>query len=81
MRAICVPIRPGLSTMVQVDAHNFKLKELVSAIEKSAIIDALDDANGNQSRAARLLGLNRTTFVMKMRKLGISSANFQGSVA
>jgi PAS domain S-box-containing protein len=39
--------------------------------EKQALIEALKKTNGNQSQAARLLGINRVTVWNRMKKYGI----------
>jgi len=39
--------------------------------EKNALIEALRRTNGNQTRAARLLGINRVTVWNRMRKYGV----------
>jgi PAS domain S-box-containing protein len=39
--------------------------------ERSALIEALRRTNGNQTRAARLLGINRVTVWNRMRKYGV----------
>jgi len=46
---------------------------LVSAYEDRLIRGALEAAGGVKNQAAKLLGLNRTTLVEKMRKKGITS--------
>ncbi len=43
----------------------------LESLEKELIIQALSRAGGNRSRAARLLGLTRDTFLYRMRKHGI----------
>ena len=40
-------------------------------IERRAILSALARSDGNKSKAARMLGLKRTTFLDKVRRLGI----------
>jgi len=40
-------------------------------IEKQAIVNALQKANGNQTAAARLLGIPRHVLLYRMKKLGI----------
>jgi len=40
-------------------------------LERDALIDALRKSRGNQSQAARLLGINRVTVWNRMRKYGI----------
>jgi transcriptional regulator of acetoin/glycerol metabolism len=39
--------------------------------EKEALIEALRQTNGNQTQAARLLGINRVTVWNRMKKYGI----------
>jgi transcriptional regulator of acetoin/glycerol metabolism len=39
--------------------------------EKSSLIEALRRTNGNQTQAARLLGINRVTVWNRIRKHGI----------
>lgn len=41
------------------------------AYERQRLVDALDEANGNKSVAARLLGMPRSTFFSKAKKHGI----------
>ena len=43
--------------------------------EKAQLIEALRKANGNQSRAAGILGVHRMTVFNRMRKYGISLKN------
>ncbi len=44
----------------------------VEAYERLRLLDALDEARGNKSEAARLLGLPRSTFFSKLKKHGIA---------
>jgi len=44
----------------------------VEADERLRLLDALDEARGNKSEAARLLGLPRSTFFSKLKKHGIT---------
>jgi DNA-binding NtrC family response regulator len=46
------------------------LPQLVSSLERQLIGQALEMAGGVKAKAAALLGLNRTTLVEKMRRLG-----------
>src|SRR6185295_14437630 len=43
----------------------------LEALEKALILQALEKANGNKSRAARLLGLTRRTLYSRMEKHGL----------
>ena len=47
------------------------LKEYLSAIELYLIREALDRSDGVVAKAAKLLGLGRTTLVEKMRKYSV----------
>jgi sigma-54 specific flagellar transcriptional regulator A len=48
------------------------LKQHLVGIERTLVLDALDQSRWVVAKAAKLLGLQRTTLVEKMRKLGIS---------
>jgi transcriptional regulator of acetoin/glycerol metabolism len=41
------------------------------SMEKTELIEALRRTNGNQTQAARLLGINRVTVWNRMRKYGV----------
>ena len=48
--------------------------ETPTSSEKSALVEALRQTGGNQSQAARLLGINRVTVWNRMKKYGIDIA-------
>lgn len=50
----------------------FRLEAEVAAFERRLISAALGAAHGNLSRAARLLGVNRTTLYSKLARLGMN---------
>ena len=50
----------------------FNLRDYISALEASFIRAALAEAQNSVSAAARLLGLQRTTLIEKMKKLSIA---------
>jgi PAS domain S-box-containing protein len=56
---------PGLSNAGVAPSIRF------DATEKQALIDALIQTGGNQTRAAQVLGINRVTVWNRMRKYGI----------
>jgi sigma-54 specific flagellar transcriptional regulator A len=51
--------------------NGIDLKEYLTALERSLIQQALDDAGGVVARAAEKLKTRRTTLVEKMRKYGM----------
>ena len=54
------------------DARNGpSLKEQVEAFERGLVARALDTTGGNQSEAARRLGVSRVTLIDKMKKYGL----------
>jgi len=55
-----------------IDARNGpSLKEQVEAFERGLVARALDATSGNQSEAARRLGVSRVTLIDKMKKYGL----------
>jgi DNA-binding NtrC family response regulator len=56
----------------------FNLYDMViPEVEKSLILMILRETNGNQIKAAKLLGINRNTLRTKIKKLKISIKNLQ----
>lgn len=47
-------------------------REIIRAIEKPLLEEALTEARGSQLKAARILGINRNTLRAKIKKLGIN---------
>lgn len=45
---------------------------VLSAVEKPLLVYILDHADGNQTRAADILGINRNTLRKKLREHGLS---------
>jgi len=52
-------------------ARRLTLEEELRELEKTRILEALDEAGGNQTKAAELLGMPRRTLVSKLTALGI----------
>ncbi len=50
----------------------FRLDDELATLERQYVTLALDIAHGNLSRAARLLGVNRTTLYSKLARLGLN---------
>ena len=53
-------------------AEGFRLDDELTSLERQYVTLALDIAHGNLSRAARLLGINRTTLYSKLARLGLN---------
>jgi DNA-binding NtrC family response regulator len=56
---------------VEIGEGGISLNDMVSSMEKQLIRKALERTGGVRSKAAQLLGLNRTTLLEKMKKMGI----------
>ena len=52
-------------------------KATLSEIEKSLIEAALERTDGNQLKAARILGINRNTLAAKIKKLAIETKKWK----
>lgn len=63
---------PGASGSMD-SRHGPSLKEQVEAFERGLVARALDATGGNQSEAARRLGVSRVTLIDKMKKYGLQS--------
>ncbi|MHB8368429.1 MAG: sigma-54 interaction domain-containing protein [Leptospirales bacterium] len=50
----------------------FNLTSFMGDVERTLVQKALDKAGGNRSRAAEILGINRTTLIEKLKRFGIS---------
>ena len=57
--------------MQNVEPKNFSLEDKLDNIEKQLIIDALDNAGWNQTKASELLGISRFTLKRKMEKYSL----------
>lgn len=58
-------------TETKQNGHDFSLREHLDNIERKYIIDALSKTEGNQLRAAKLLGIERHVLRYQIKKLGI----------
>ena len=51
------------------EAHTLRTE--IDALERARILDALQRCSGNQSRAAKLLGLSRSTLIARIEAYGL----------
>ncbi len=59
------------------DKEGVIYKSIIEIIEKPLIERALERTEGNQIKAARILGINRNTMRAKIKKLGINTRAYK----
>lgn len=64
----------GASCVELMDSTNLEFRSLIESIEVCLIRQALEDSSGNVTKAAKQLGLRRSTLVDKVRKFGLKPA-------
>jgi DNA-binding NtrC family response regulator len=62
-------------SLINLPDDGVDLKQLLSDIEDSLINQALDITGGNKNQASKLLSMNRTTLIEKMKKKGFPQLN------
>jgi DNA-binding NtrC family response regulator len=65
------PIQANIGEGMELPPDGLDLNQVVSEMEKKLILQSLTVTRGNKKRAAELLGLKRTTFLEKMKRLEI----------
>ena len=58
-----------LSSAVHLPEEGLDLEQFVAGIERELIERSLERTGGNKGRAAKLLNMNRTTLVEKLKRL------------
>jgi len=65
--------KPSATTInISMDEKGIDFNERISSLEKELLLKALKMSGGVKNRAAKLLNLNRTTLVEKLKRLNIS---------
>jgi len=62
----------GSSARLVLDAGSTTLQAEVKALERDRIVETLERCQGNQSEAARQLGMPRRTLVSRIKELGLT---------
>jgi DNA-binding NtrC family response regulator len=60
---------------IEIPDDGIHFNMIVSGLEKRLIVQSLQMSGGNKKRAASLLHLKRTTFVEKLRRMGMESTD------
>jgi DNA-binding NtrC family response regulator len=64
---------PDLINQIRIPEGGINLEEVIGSVERELIRQALELARGNRSQAAELLGIKRTTFIEKLKRLNLAS--------
>ena len=67
-----------LDTEAYRGKDGFLYKSVIEAIEKPLLEHILERTEGNQLKAARILGINRNTMRAKIKKLSIDVSKWKG---
>jgi DNA-binding NtrC family response regulator len=67
------------ATMTELPPEGMDLNQVVSDLEKKLMLQSLAVTRGNKKRAAELLGLKRTTFLEKMKRLDLEEDEAAGA--
>ena len=62
-------VMQAASVPMDLSSEGLDLNQVVSEVEKKLMLQSLQITRGNKKRAAELLGLKRTTFLEKMKRL------------
>ena len=68
MQTLDEPVGEPVTTNIELGEGGINLKEMLDNLENRLILDALQRTGGVKNKAAKLLGLNRTTLIEKMKK-------------
>jgi len=74
-----IPLDVALAPGSPARDEQFNLREARQEFERLLILRALDRADGNQTVAARLLGMHRNTLCVKLAQLGLRTPEAAGA--
>lgn len=63
---------------MELPEHGVSLPHLLAAIEQNLIKQALERKGGVKAQACKLLGINRTTLVEKLKRYGMAQETQEG---
>jgi DNA-binding NtrC family response regulator len=69
------PLKPPSMQSIEIPAQGISLNDTIEEFENELILKAMKKCNGVKSKAAKLLMLNRTTLVEKIKKKKLNGWN------
>ncbi len=76
-----IPLDVALTPVEASAEDQLNLREARHEVERLLILRALDRARGNQTVAARLLGMHPNTLLVKLAQLGLRAPDAGGAQA
>jgi len=71
-KIVKLPPAGGFINGIEITDNGIRYNDLIDKLEKDLLSKALEKAGGAKNRAAKLLNLNRTTFVEKLKRFKIN---------
>jgi len=68
-KAKAFPVGNYVISLETLKKLNLSLHDALEQLECALVVESIEQHKGNFTQAAKTLGLNRTTFMMKIRKL------------
>jgi DNA-binding protein Fis len=69
-----------LENSLFIEKKGVLYKSVLEAVEKPLLEQTLERCEGNQLKAARILGINRNTMRTKIKKLGIDASKWKANL-
>jgi DNA-binding protein Fis len=69
-----------LENSLFIEKKGVLYKSVLDAVEKPLLEQTLERCEGNQFKAARILGINRNTMRAKIKKLGIDASKWKNNL-
>jgi two-component system response regulator PilR (NtrC family) len=70
----------NVQTLFELPENGVDLKRILSDIEDSLILQALNKTHGNKNQASKLLSLNRTTLIEKLKKKSLFDGHISDQI-
>lgn len=70
--AEAAPLTEVSTPTLELPIEGMNISSTLNELERDMLSKALEQASGNKAKAARMLGLNRTTFIEKLKRYNVS---------
>jgi DNA-binding NtrC family response regulator len=66
-----IPAKRAAAKTIEISAESAGLRDQLEEMERQRIIGALEECGGNQTRAARMLGMSRKALINRLDRYNI----------